>query len=60
MMIDQASMEKAFTEWDKRWRNNPEDFMDIVTHLLKNTPYDYGKACAAYFSNLLTEMTEVK
>jgi hypothetical protein len=56
MNITIEQMEKAFTEWDKRWRNNPEEFMDVVTHLLRNTPYDYGKACAVYFSNLLKEL----
>jgi hypothetical protein len=58
MNLNLEKFEKAFTEWDIRYRNNPEDFMDAVTHLLRNTPYSYGKACAVYFSNLLEGVTE--
>ena len=47
--------EKAFTEWDIRYRTNPEEFMNEVEHLLKETPYTYGKACALYFTELLNE-----
>lgn len=49
--------ELAFTEWDRRYRNNPKEFMNIVDHLLKETSYSYGKACALYFHKLLDEFS---
>jgi|WetSurMetagenome_2_1015567.scaffolds.fasta_scaffold1866422_2 hypothetical protein len=52
--------EKAFTEWDLRYRNNPEEFMDTATHLLKESPYSYGKVCAEYFVQLLKDISKVE
>lgn len=48
-------MEKAFTEWDRRYREEPERFMSEATHLLKETPKTYGAACAPYFMELINE-----
>ena len=47
---------KVFEEWDRRWRENPQEFTDLVTHLTKDTPLSYGQACAPYFANLLEEI----
>jgi len=47
---------KVFEEWDRRWRENPQEFIDLVTHLTKNTPLTYGEACAPYFAKLLEEI----
>jgi hypothetical protein len=47
---------KVFEEWDRRWRENPQEFMDLVTHLTKDTPLSYGQACAPYFFKLLEEI----
>ena len=55
--FSQEHLEKMFTEWDLRWRMNPEDFMSVVDHLLKETPYSYGKACALYFMELAKEVS---
>lgn len=52
----QEHFEKMFTEWDLRWRTNPEDFMSVVDHLLGETPYSYGKTCALYFMELAKEI----
>ena len=38
----------AFTEWDRRYREEPERFMSEAAHLLKETPETYGAACAPY------------
>ena len=46
----------AFTEWERRDRENPEAFMNEVQRLLGNTPETYGDACAAYFEALLNEL----
>lgn len=47
------TIQAIFTEWDRRYRNDPNGFMSEVEHLLRETPDSYGKACAAYFSVLL-------
>jgi hypothetical protein len=56
MVIEKSEIEKIFTEWDRRYRENPEDFMNIVDHLIRDTPYSYGKACASYFCELAKEI----
>ena len=47
---------KAFTEWERRYREEPERFMSEATKLLKETPETYGDACAPYFMKLLDEV----
>lgn len=54
--MNEELLAKVFTEWDRRYRENPELYMDTVTHLLKETPYSYGNACAVYFNKLAREM----
>jgi hypothetical protein len=51
-----AQFARAFTEWDRRYRENPEDFMGAVAHLLGTTPATYGELCAVYFQKLLNEV----
>lgn len=45
----------AFTEWDRRYRENPDDFWSVVQHLLGNTSASYGEACGIYFAELLDD-----
>jgi hypothetical protein len=56
MIESKEKIEKAFTEWDRRYRDNPDEFQNDVDHLLHDTPYSYGKACAEYFVKLLKEI----
>jgi len=46
----------AFTEWDRRYREEPERFMSEAQHLLKETPETYGEACAPYLIQILAEL----
>ena len=46
----------AFEEWDRRYRENPREFMNEVEHLLGETPETYGEACGPYFMALVREM----
>lgn len=48
---------RAFTKWDRRYREEPERFQSEATHLLKGTPESYGEACAPYFCAILDEMS---
>lgn len=44
---------RAFTEWDKRYRENPEQFMNEAYRLLYEDEEDYGNAVTPYFIDLL-------
>jgi hypothetical protein len=44
----------AFTEWDRRYREEPDRFESEAHRLLKSTPETYGQACAPYLIALLT------
>jgi hypothetical protein len=50
------AMQIAFTEWDRRYREEPEKFMSEVERLLRGTAETYGEACGIYFANLLDEL----
>ena len=50
-----ADMAAAFTEWERRYREEPERFMSEAQKLLTQTPETYGEACAPYFLQLLRE-----
>ncbi len=44
---------QAFTEWDRRYREEPERFQCEAERLLRGTPETYGEACAPYLLNIL-------
>ena len=60
MHITKEQMIAAFTEWDKRYREHPEDFEDFITNLLKGNPESYGEAAAPYFISLVKELKAAK
>jgi hypothetical protein len=45
----------AFTEWDRRYREEPERFQSEAVHLLRETAETYGDACAPYLVKILNE-----
>lgn len=49
-----AELVAAFTEWDRRYREEPERFQSEAVHLLKGTPESYGEECAPYLLALLS------
>jgi len=53
--ITQNQLADAFTEWDRRYREEPERFMSEAAHLLKETPHQYGQACAPYLIKIINE-----
>jgi hypothetical protein len=51
-----ASVEElaaAFTEWERRFREEPERFQSEAARLLRDTPETYGDACAPYLAWIL-------
>ena len=51
--VSEEGLAQAFTEWDRRYRDDPKKFMSEAEHLLRETPYTYGQACAPYFVSIL-------
>ncbi len=54
--VNQDEIVRVFTEWDRRYRNEPELFMSEAEHLLKNTPDTYGAIAAVYFTKVLGDI----
>jgi hypothetical protein len=51
--VTETALAAAFTEWDRRYREEPERFEHEATRLLTKTPEQYGDACAPYLLALL-------
>jgi len=47
---------RAFSEWERRYREEPERFQSEAVKLLRETPETYGDACAPYFASILAEV----
>jgi hypothetical protein len=52
-----ADFAAAFTEWERRYREEPERFQSEAVKLLRETPETYGQACAPYFAQILAEVS---
>lgn len=48
-------MVEAFTEWDRRWREDPESFKNIAVELLEEDSESYGAEAAPYFLAVLED-----
>jgi len=53
IIATEAELAVAFTEWERRYREEPERYMSEATKLLRETPETYGDACAPYLIALL-------
>lgn len=51
-----SEIQAAFTEWDRRYREEPERFESEATYLLKGTAETYGEAAAPYFVKILEQV----
>ena len=54
-VVTEADLAAAFTEWDRRYREEPERFQNEAALLLRGTPETYGEACAPYLLAILGE-----
>lgn len=54
-LVTTQSLAAALTEWDRRWREEPDRFMSEAQHLLKETPETYGEIAAPYLMSILQE-----
>jgi hypothetical protein len=53
--VTETQLATAFTEWERRYREEPDRFMSEASKLLKETPETYGQACAPYLIKILGE-----
>lgn len=58
MTVTEATLATAFTEWDRRYREEPERFQREATRLLKSDADTYGKECAPYLLSILAEQAD--
>lgn len=56
MLASHEQVVAAFTEWDRRYRENPEQFENSVQHLLRSTPNTYGARAAVYFTEVMKDV----
>lgn len=56
LTILQPDLAAVFTEWERRYREEPARFQSEATKLLKETPASYGQACAPYFIQIHEEL----
>lgn len=56
MIASHEQVVAAFTEWDRRYRENPEEFENSVQHLLRSTPNTYGERAAVYFTEVMKDV----
>jgi len=57
-VITESQLAAAFTEWDRRYREEPARFEAEAERLLRGTPETYGEACAPYLLALIDEATQ--
>ena len=53
IVTTQEELAAAFTEWDRRYREEPGRFEAEAERMLRGTPETYGEACAPYLIALL-------
>ena len=58
--VTEEQLADAFTEWDRRYREEPERFRNEASRLLKETPNQYGKACAPYLIEIIEEQKQAE
>lgn len=56
--VTEKNLAEAFTEWDRRFREEPERFESEAVRLLKGDPQSYGESCAPYLLSILAEQKE--
>lgn len=48
----------ALTEWERRYREDPERFLSEAEKLLKQKPRTYGNMAAAYLISIMAEQAK--
>lgn len=53
-LVTESQCAAAFTEWERRYREEPERFMSEAVKLLRETPKSYGAFCDPYFLKIMS------
>lgn len=51
-------IQKCLTEWDRRYREDPEAFMNEAARLLQSDAESYGECATPYFLSVLADVTK--
>lgn len=54
--VTELQLAAAFTEWERRYREEPNRFMSEAQKILTETPMTYGEACAPYFIEIMRDL----
>ncbi len=54
-LFSKENIAKAFTEWERRYREEPDRFQSD-SERLSESPETYGDVCALYFLEILKEV----
>jgi len=60
IIITQDILVDAFTEWDKRYREDSRQFMNEAERFLKETPHTIGQRAASYLLKIIAEQRKNK
>jgi len=58
MAVTVEDLKSALTEWDRRYREEPDRFQSEAARLLKETPETYGDAAGPYLMSILGEQRQ--
>jgi hypothetical protein len=56
IVTDIKAVEAAFTEWDRRYREDPEAFMSEAARVLNSDAESYGECATPYFLSILVDV----
>ncbi len=58
--VTERDLASAFTEWERRFREEPERFTSESVRLLKSSPETYGEECAPYLLEIIEEQRAIR
>jgi len=56
IILTKAIIQQTFSEWDRRFREDPDSFENIATHLLQGNHLTYGEEAAEYFLEVFRDV----
>lgn len=56
--VTEKRLAAAFTEWERRWREEPDRFMKDSERLSSTTPETYGEQAAPYLIEIIREQAD--
>ena len=60
MRVSSKQLKAALTEWDRRYRESPEEFENEAERLINGTPETYGDEAGPYLESIIKELCRKK